>query len=71
MEKKKVASIMRYKDSLTEAMEWLDRLPVPYPTYVLAGVEEKDWLIWTIEEGFFITKHKKKEDGEGKVERLG
>ena len=52
--KKKVASIMKYKGDKEKALEWLKRLPVIYPDWVLDNIYPGDYLMWSKDYGFQI-----------------
>ena len=54
-----VGTIRRYSGKMSLALDWMDHLPVKYPNYALAGMEEGDYYCWTKEEGLFIIKDKK------------
>lgn len=56
-----VGTIRRYSGSMSKALDWMDHLPVKYPNYALAGMEEGDYYCWTKEEGLFIIKKGKNE----------
>lgn len=51
-----MATIRKYSGSMSKLLDWLDSLPVKYPSYALAGIEEGDHYCWTKEEGLFIIK---------------
>jgi hypothetical protein len=58
MEKKMVASIMKYRGDKEKALAWLSKLPVTYPEYVLDNIYIGDFLLWSKDYGFEILEGK-------------
>lgn len=56
MKFKHVASTLKYKGEIQDAIQWLNNLPRKYPAWRLKGIEVGDMVIWTTETGLKIWK---------------